>query len=163
MFPKQKHSLPVIHYVLLLAFAITAMRFAFTPATALARASSAPVRTQPQRPQTSQSAEAILQPTWQPLYQVVTTTLAYTQGNVLVNGVVTPKVMLLDLYQPANAPQGLRPVILAIHGGAFYRESRANKGIVGLAKAFAARGYVVASIEYRMALDNPVPSARCRG
>lgn len=108
-------------------------------------------------------SEHLIRPALEAQYQVSTETLVYGQGNVLVDGKVTPKDLLLDLYQPINAPQGLRPVVLAIHGGAFFRESRANKGIVGIANALAARGYVVASIEYRMAFDNPVPSSHVQG
>lgn len=102
----------------------------------------------------------IIQPTLEPQYEVSMQTLVYGQADILVGGQPTPVDLLLDLYQPVGQPAGLRPIVVAIHGGAFFRESRANKGIVGIANALAARGYVVASVEYRMALDNPVPSAR---
>lgn len=108
-------------------------------------------------------SDQVIRPSLTPLYQVSMETLVYGQGNVLVNGTPTPRDMLLDLYQPVGAPPGLRPVVMAIHGGGFFRESRANPGIVKIATALAARGYVVVSVEYRMALDNPVPSARVQG
>jgi acetyl esterase/lipase len=107
--------------------------------------------------------ENIIRPTLQPQYAVSTETLVYGQGDVLVDGKATPKELLLDLYQPAQAPSGLRPVVLAIHGGGFVMGSRTNKGIVNLASALAARGYVVVSLEYRLAPDHPIPSGRVQG
>lgn len=101
-----------------------------------------------------------IRPTLEPQYEVNMQTLVYGQADILVDGKAQPTDLLLDLYQPIDQPEGLRPIVMAIHGGAFFRESRANKGIVGIAKGLAARGYVVVSVEYRMALDNPVPSAR---
>lgn len=107
-------------------------------------------------------ADNLIRPTLDPQYAVSMETRVYGQADVIVNGQRTPKDLLLDLYQPTNAPQGLRPIVMAIHGGAFFRESRANPGIVGIAKGLAARGYIVVSVEYRMALDNPVPSDRVK-
>ncbi|MEZ4867745.1 MAG: alpha/beta hydrolase [Caldilineaceae bacterium] len=110
----------------------------------------------------SNAIDQVLRPALAPQYQVSMETLVYGQGDVFVGGVPTPKDLLLDLYQPVDTPPGLRPVVMAIHGGGFFRESRANPGIVAIATALAARGYVVVSVEYRMAFDNPVPSARVR-
>lgn len=114
-------------------------------------------------PATGETSSAVIRPSIEAQHEVITETLVYGQADVLVDGKPTPIDLLLDLYQPADAPEGVRPIVLAIHGGAFFRESRANPGIVGIAKGLAARGYVVVSIEYRMALDNPVPSERVQG
>ena len=104
-----------------------------------------------------------LRTTLQPYYGVSTETLVYGQGDVLVDGKPTPKDLLLDLYQPIGAPPGLRPVLLAIHGGGFVMGSRTHKGIVNIANGLAARGYVVAAVEYRLAPEHPVPSPRVQG
>ncbi len=105
----------------------------------------------------------MIRPTLQPQYAVSTETLVYGQGDVLVDGQVTPKELLLDLYHPTNAPPGLRPIVLAIHGGGFVMGSRTNKGIVNIANGLAARGYVVVAVQYRLAPDNPIPSGRVQG
>lgn len=63
----------------------------------------------------------------------------------------------MDLYLPVsdkhkdvNKSQQLRPLILFIHGGAYYVGSKADPAIVMWCRDFAAKGYVCASIDYRM-------------
>ena len=58
--------------------------------------------------------------------------------------------LLMDIYLPENDSIESRPLILFIHGGAFYIGDKADNPIVLWAKHFAACGYVVASINYRM-------------
>lgn len=67
--------------------------------------------------------------------------------------------LLLDLYRPARATRAPRPVVIAIHGGAFRRGSRADPHIVRIARGLAARGAVVASIDYRLLGQEPITSA----
>lgn len=61
--------------------------------------------------------------------------------------------LLLDLYAPAGDVETARPAIVFAHGGGFTGGSRTEDGIVELAEAFAARGYVTASISYRVDPD----------
>lgn len=56
----------------------------------------------------------------------------------------------LDLYLPENDNQKLRPLLLLVHGGAFYIGNKQSATEEILGKHFASRGYVVASINYRM-------------
>jgi dipeptidyl aminopeptidase/acylaminoacyl peptidase len=56
----------------------------------------------------------------------------------------------LDLYRPNTDTFMLRPVILLIHGGAFYIGSKKCPTSRQLAVTLAKRGYVVASIDYRL-------------
>lgn len=58
----------------------------------------------------------------------------------------------LDLYQPISSDVvlGARPLLLLIHGGAFYNGDKRDKGYPELGNYFAERGYVVASVNYRM-------------
>lgn len=58
--------------------------------------------------------------------------------------------LLMDVYLPENDDIESRPLILFIHGGAFYIGDKADNPIVLWCKHFAACGYVVASINYRM-------------
>lgn len=60
-----------------------------------------------------------------------------------------PLNLCLDLYQPVGV-EGRKPLILFIHGGAFYVGDRKNEPIVGYCRHFASLGYVVASIDYRL-------------
>lgn len=56
----------------------------------------------------------------------------------------------MDIYQPRGDTLAQRPLILLIHGGAFYVGNRQSIGEKELASYFAKRGYVVASIDYRL-------------
>ena len=58
--------------------------------------------------------------------------------------------LLMDIYLPENDNIESRPLILFIHGGAFYIGDKADNPIVLWCKHFAACGYVAASINYRM-------------
>ena len=71
--------------------------------------------------------------------------------------------LLLSLCLPDTGNEGPRPLLIHIHGGAFSSGQRAScsspeekRGV----REAAARGWVVASIDYRLARDNPAPSVR---
>ncbi len=55
----------------------------------------------------------------------------------------------LDVYKPANSTKK-KPAILLIHGGGFSGGDKSDDNIVNLANYFAARGWVVFSINYRL-------------
>ena len=62
----------------------------------------------------------------------------------------------LDVYRPADANlPALRPGFILIHGGGFTGGSKTNATMVALGNAYAARGYVAASISYRLVGDDP--------
>ena len=97
-----------------------------------------------------------------PVYEV-----RVTQGIVYGHGEVQSpssgmKDLLLDLYEPTGpiVPGRRRPAILMIHGGGFFEGSRQFSPLVRMATELAMRGYVVASIDYRVRDDDPVLSAR---
>ncbi|HUW02732.1 MAG TPA: carboxylesterase family protein [Acidimicrobiales bacterium] len=50
------------------------------------------------------------------------------------------------------------PLVVTIHGGGFQGGSKASTAFVS--NQFAQRGYIVASINYRLNGDDPVPSSR---
>ncbi len=56
----------------------------------------------------------------------------------------------MDIYQPAGDTMQNRPLVLLIHGGAFYIGTKQCPTMKILANTLAKRGYVVASIDYRM-------------
>jgi len=62
----------------------------------------------------------------------------------------------LDVYRPAQRT-GPLPVVLYVHGGGFRVLSKDTHWVMAL--AFARRGYVVVSINYRLAPLDPFPAA----
>ena len=65
------------------------------------------------------------------------------------------KAYLFDLYQPNGDDQKtMRPLIIWMHGGGFKYGSKTSKGVKVWSKNFAQRGYVCASINYRLSKLN---------
>lgn len=59
----------------------------------------------------------------------------------------------LDIYKPVCSDTTVqRPLMLFIHGGAFLAGSKSDQSITRLCKEFAKRGYVTASINYRLGM-----------
>lgn len=56
----------------------------------------------------------------------------------------------MDVYQPQGDTLQKRPLVLFIHGGAFYMGSKQCDTAQELAKTFVQRGYVVVCIDYRL-------------
>lgn len=69
-----------------------------------------------------------------------------------------PSGMLgLDIYRPKRSGSKPPPVVLYVHGGGFRILSKDTHWVMGL--AFARRGYLVLSIDYRLAPAHPFPAA----
>jgi len=66
------------------------------------------------------------------------------------------KWSLLDIYRPKKKSETL-PVVLYVHGGAFRALSKDTHWVMG--RNFARRGYIVVSINYRLAPQYPYPAA----
>jgi acetyl esterase/lipase len=66
------------------------------------------------------------------------------------------KELVLDIYEPTGegVPK-LRPALLAVHGGGFRGGDKAQANFAALCRDLAARGYVCASINYRLEGDDP--------
>lgn len=58
--------------------------------------------------------------------------------------------LMLDIYLPKGDQQKIRPLLLLIHGGAFYIGNKQSPTEQLMAYHFARMGYVVASMDYRM-------------
>ena len=56
----------------------------------------------------------------------------------------------LDVYQAIGDTLSNRPLLIIAHGGSFIAGVRSNPTMVSLGNTFAKRGYVVASISYRL-------------
>ena len=89
----------------------------------------------------------------EPTYEFTVSTLTYGQGQVRDdwNGKLLDTVDLeLDLYEPVDAPAG-RPALIHVHGGGFIGGSKTAASAVEFMEFFASRGWVTASISYRLA------------
>ncbi len=78
-------------------------------------------------------------------------------ARTLVYTSVDGQALELDLYLPL-APHSPAPGVMVIHGGSWH--SGDNKQFVPFNRYLAARGYVVAAINYRLAPRWPFPAAR---
>ncbi|RYD78703.1 MAG: alpha/beta hydrolase [Sphingobacteriales bacterium] len=59
-----------------------------------------------------------------------------------------------DIYYPANDNETKRPMVILMHGGGFMYGSRKDDYVVQVCRQFAQRGYVTASISYRLGVEN---------
>ncbi|MCT4590063.1 MAG: dienelactone hydrolase family protein [Carboxylicivirga sp.] len=98
----------------------------------------------------------------------VTPDVRYGEAKVLKDGEVLSKSLTMDVYYPANEAEGDRPAIILSYGGSFHRGNPRipYNGFGGqttsmsqYAQRYAAEGFVVFTINYRVATDNPVIDA----
>ena len=61
-----------------------------------------------------------------------------------------PLDLKMDIYLPAGDTSVTRPLLLMMHGGAFYIGNKQEKGQVAWCRHFASLGYVAVSIDYRL-------------
>lgn len=69
-----------------------------------------------------------------------------------ISGSISKKELSLrmDVYQPKNDTLKERPLLMIIHGGAFYIGDKAGNCFKAWSKHFASLGYVVVSLNYRI-------------
>ncbi len=72
-------------------------------------------------------------------------------SNLNIDG--TTATLYLDLYAPANDTATLRPLVICIHGGSLIGGGRIDMS--AFCTDFARRGYVAATIDYRLGIDAP--------
>lgn len=58
--------------------------------------------------------------------------------------------LYLDLYMPENDTETNRPLVIGVHGGAFITGDKEAANWPEVCKALAKRGYVAASVNYRL-------------
>ena len=63
---------------------------------------------------------------------------------------VEPQDLFMDLYIPEDDGKASRPLLVLIHGGAFFNGDKASIGFPQWARYFAGLGYMVASVNYRL-------------
>mgnify|MGYP001416885497 FL=1 len=105
-------------------------------------------------PATTFLPESVYKPSLEALYEVnIEEAVVYGTGGTLDGGQVE---LLLDLAIPDTGTDGPRPLFVHIHGGGFVEGSRWPQRVV------AERGWVAASIDYRLAGDEPLPGPRVK-
>ena len=62
----------------------------------------------------------------------------------------TPLDLHLDIFRPQDDTLQKRPLVMLVHGGAFYFGSKDDKSITQWCQHLASMGYVTASIDYRI-------------
>jgi hypothetical protein len=77
-------------------------------------------------------------------------------GNKIANedtyGQITT-TLKMDIYRPTGDTLTKRPVIIFAFGGGFVNGSRTEKSMILLCQAFAKRGFVTATIDYRLGMN----------
>lgn len=63
------------------------------------------------------------------------------------------ETLLMDVYEPAGDTMSVRPLVLLIHGGVFQFGHKRGERLSVWGNELARRGYVAASINYRLGLD----------
>lgn len=58
--------------------------------------------------------------------------------------------LTMDIYKPITNDTTRRPLLMLIHGGAFFNGDKEASGYKEWGEYFASRGYIVASINYRL-------------
>ena len=65
----------------------------------------------------------------------------------------SPQDLLMDIFQPIGDTLEYRPVILCAHSGAFLTGTKEAEDMVAFCDSMAHRGYVTASIAYRLGMS----------
>ena len=83
-----------------------------------------------------------------PIYNSITT------NTVNYSDVFNDAFHKMDIYQPQGDTNAKRPLLIYIHGGAFYAGDKATLDCIDFCTHFAKKGYVAVSVNYRLA--NPL-------
>ncbi|MEN3041081.1 MAG: alpha/beta hydrolase [Bacteroidia bacterium] len=89
---------------------------------------------------------------WDSLFSWRTETVIYGSAT---NAFGSQQTLRATFYLPEPDNESSRPVIVLLFGGAYISGSRNDADITHIAKYFAARGYVTATIDYRIGITNP--------
>ena len=74
----------------------------------------------------------------------------FNQFNVSTQTYSEVHNLQVDIYEPEGDELENRPLLILAHGGSFIAGVRTNPSMVSLAEKFSKKGYVVASISYRL-------------
>lgn len=89
------------------------------------------------------------------VFKRVKVTKDVTYGSAAIDDYGQVQDLKLDLFQPRKDRVEKRPVVIWVHGGSFSGGSKSEGPSPFLAREFARRGYVTASIDYRILVSQP--------
>ena len=100
----------------------------------------------------------------------ITRDVVYGRARIHIHSQPQDRELTLDLYQPSDCQPGDgRPALVMAFGGAFHRGDKRqdefeqagqrNTPVSAYCAALAGRGYVAASIDYRLVQEDPDPGA----
>jgi para-nitrobenzyl esterase len=98
------------------------------------------------------------------IFSAVDTTAKNIPYGSAVNEQGQTQTLTLDVYRPAGDTVTKRPLIIWVHGGSFRVGNKSSPEIVDEATTFARKGYVTASISYRLSstgCGGAAPLAQC--
>jgi para-nitrobenzyl esterase len=85
------------------------------------------------------------------VFKTATVTSGVTYGsNTTYTG--STQTLTMDIYQPTGDTAKARPLIIWVHGGSFLGGSSTDGDVSTLSDSFAVKGYVCASINYRLGM-----------
>src|ERR1043166_8505224 len=90
----------------------------------------------------------------QEVYSTVHITNNLTFGSNVDYAGVTQN-LTMDIYEPTADTATVRPLIVWVHGGSFLGGTKNDVDVTSLSTHFAKRGYVCASINYRLGMNVP--------
>lgn len=64
-----------------------------------------------------------------------------------------PEELTFHFFEPVNDTLQYRPMLIAIHGGAFVAGDKENEDMLDFCRIFAQHGYVTATIQYRLGMN----------
>ena len=73
-----------------------------------------------------------------------------TKTTVNYSDVYTDNAHKMDIYTPDGDTEINRPLILFVHGGSFYLGDKTDTDCQNFCETFAKKGYVTASVNYRL-------------
>lgn len=82
----------------------------------------------------------------------------YTYNVLSAEFGLTQEDLTLDIYQPEGDTLSKRPLIIWAHGGSFLGGTKNDADIEYFCNEFAKRGFVTASINYRLGFELPIDS-----
>lgn len=69
---------------------------------------------------------------------------------------IPSKYYRFDLYRPAHSDTGRAPLIIMLHGGGFKLGSKSANSTPAFCRSFAERGWICASMNYRLSKGQPL-------
>lgn len=76
---------------------------------------------------------------------------AVTKTTVTYSDVFNDDYHKMDIYTPNGDNHNKRPLIMYVHGGAFFAGDKASQDCIDFCTEFAKKGYVAVSVNYRLA------------